>query len=113
MYSALDDALDIILRPKDSDLLKRLLPILENARATSLTYRELAKNIETATPELRRLVDCLPKTRDQLYAFLALLLAVLVVLRGSAPTKQEIHQHIDNSIHLNISAAPPESNPPS
>lgn len=60
--------------------LERLAQVIRQARKQGSSVEELRATIQTETPELATLADLLPKTRTELYAFLAIVLAAIQIL---------------------------------
>jgi len=63
--------------------LSRLTQIIREAREKKETPEEVAKKIREELPELASLADLLPKTRGELYSFLALIVAVIALITQS------------------------------
>lgn len=81
VYSALSDT---ILAYKAGHIneaaLRRLATLLESARTTEDEPQKVAERIKSDIPELASVASALPNTRNELYAFLAVLIALLTVL---------------------------------
>ena len=109
VYSALGNVLHLLLQQPSPDVLKQIVPLLSEGVKRHLPRDEIVANIEQTTPELRAIGDSLPTTRSELYAFIAILVAVLGMLLAdwrdkpedrTEATPQVINQYIDNSIEL-------------
>jgi hypothetical protein len=78
VYSAVSET---ILEFTSGDIsklqLKKFLSILESAKDEKTETNELAKSIRTQTPELKKISDILPKTRQELYLFLTLIITII------------------------------------
>jgi len=114
VYSALGNTLHILLQQANTGLLKQLVPVLDEAAKRQLSRDTIRARIEETTPELRTIGDCLPETRTELYAFIAILLTLLAMLIAvvghksgdkTEPSQQVINQYIDNSLEITYRAA--------
>lgn len=104
-YSALGDALLVLLRQPNPDLAKVLVSVLQQGAKRQESREEICAKIQKTAPELQSWGDCLPKTRNELYAFIAIILVLLgIVIRcwssNTEPTQQVINQYIDNSFNI-------------
>jgi uncharacterized protein YfcZ (UPF0381/DUF406 family) len=62
-----------------STQLKRLLEILEKAKANNSSSEEIAQTIKKEIPELNSFSSLLPKTRTELYTILGVLIATIAL----------------------------------
>ena len=84
VFNFVGDTIEILSAPRRTvDELSRLAKILREAREKKQGPEEVAQTIRKELPELSRLADLLPKTRAELYAFLALIIAVVTLLSQS------------------------------
>lgn len=101
-YNFIDNAIEFLSGPSRSRSdLARLATILRAARDRGTSAEEVREQVRTEVPELASLTDILPQTRSELYAFIAVIVAILTLLlnensSGHAP-KIEIN-HIFNQI---------------
>ena len=58
-------------------ILERLAQILREARQRNASVHEVNETIQQETPNLSTLADVLPRTRNELYAFLAIVLTAI------------------------------------
>ena len=111
VYQTLDNAVYVLLRHPNPEVLRPFISILQGSRYRLLRDgRErdnLADKIKDATPELQSIGDALPKTRTDLYAFVSMLIAAAIFLNSDCLSKPaekpqptiEVKQHyIDKSI---------------
>jgi hypothetical protein len=110
IYDFVDNAITLLQGPERSaSELERIAAILREARQKGTSSEELKRQIRDEIPELKSLGDLLPKTRPELYAFIALLIAILTLLLSdknkSNASKLEANQVITNVIEE--SAPPP------
>ncbi len=96
VYSALSDTIFAYKAGRiNQATLRGLVDLLELAKATGDEPQNVAERIKSDVPELASVADALPKTRSDLYAFLALFIAILSVLIGMCkPVAPPQHHHI-------------------
>lgn len=97
--SSVGNAFEVLWTTKDSlELLTRIEEIFQTARKEEVSRDELAKVIEEEVPELNHLIDILPKTRTELYAFLAVILLAIGMFRCSpGVSKDEVQSMIEKA----------------
>jgi SEC-C motif len=84
VFNFVGNTIEILSAPQRTvDELSRLATILREAREKKRSPEEVAQTIRKELPELSGLADLLPKTRAELYAFLALIVAVVALLSQS------------------------------
>lgn len=90
--------------------LQRLAAILKEAQQSGASADEIKRQVKEDLPELSRISDLLPRTRMELYAFIALLLTAvgLVIQSGknSGDTNISIDQVINNCVVENVETSP-------
>lgn len=64
---------------------ERLVSIVREGKSQKLEKDEISKKIKSEIPAFGALVDILPSNKNELYGFLAVLLAVLALLKPSDP----------------------------
>jgi hypothetical protein len=100
LYSFIDNAILLLSdRTRTKSELHKLADILKKARQQQSTTQELSEKIQNELLELSSLKDILPKTRTELYAFVAIILTIITILitswsRNHTP-KIEINQVIN------------------
>jgi hypothetical protein len=104
-FNVIGHAIEIISAPKSTvDQLKKLANILSVAKKEDADTTKIAQRIEKELPELSSLKGLLPKTRTELYAFIALLLTAitLVVNIKNASPKASVNTHniVNQSIQI-------------
>jgi len=78
VYSALTDSVLAFTRQHlSAEAIERLRDIFRSAQPEEKETEEVAREIRKEVPELAKLADALPKDRNQLYAFAAVLVALL------------------------------------
>ena len=89
--------------------LKQLADILRTAQKENLSKDEVVKRIDEEVPELTSLSSILPKTRNELYAFLTLILTAIGLLitaystaTNTSLSEDEIQSMIENTIERSI-----------
>jgi flagellar biosynthesis regulator FlaF len=85
--------------------LQAIVAAVNRAREESQNAAAAIEQLKFSAPELSSIADTLPKTRNELYAFLTLILTALGVLIASAglwkdkgPSDQEIQRMIDQTL---------------
>jgi len=102
VYSAVDDALQVLVGSQSIDLLRQLRDILQEAKKENLEPAKVRDKIREASPELKSIADCVPKTRSDLYAFLSLLILLLTSLIQSGKNNysmQEVNNYFETTIN--------------
>jgi SEC-C motif len=80
-YNFIGNTIEVLSGPKRSRSdLERLAEILRSARNRGATAEQVREQVKKEVPELSSLTDALPKTRAELYAFVAIILTVLTLL---------------------------------
>ena len=93
----------------------RLVAILEDARKGTLEPDQAADKIRSDVPELQTLADVLPKTRKELYTFLAVLIGILTLLfnalkpsqKASGVSEERVQQIVHESMEELYESAQP------
>lgn len=78
--------------------LENLAKILKKAKDNKSTYEEISNEIERKIPELSSFKDILPKTRNELYAFIAIILTIISIYlsQSNESNKIEVNNIINN-----------------
>jgi uncharacterized protein YecA (UPF0149 family) len=118
-FNFVGNTIEILSAPKRTiDELSRLAKVLREAQEKKRSREEVTEAIRKEVPELAGLGDLLPQTRGELYAFLALIVAVIALLTqgnqsGSNTTNITVEQTINQVfIETDKSAKPKESAAP-
>jgi len=107
LYNFINNTIELVSGPHQtvSDL-ERLAKILREARSHNLSYAEVVKSIDSKVPELSSLKDILPKTRTELYAFIAIILTIITIAlsqrNNSGDKKIEVSQVINNIVYQQL-----------
>ena len=108
LYNFINNTIELVSGPHRtvSDL-ERLAILLREARSHNLSYAEVTKSITSEVPELSSFKDLLPKTRNELYAFITIILTIITIAlsqRNSSEDKKiEVNQVINNIVYQQIS----------
>jgi len=99
-YNFINDAIQLLSTPTRTFLeLNRLSTILKQAREQRSSLEQVGEQIQREVPEFTRLTDIFPKTRAELYAFISIVLSILMLIfsqiRRDTPSKIEINQVIN------------------
>lgn len=114
VYDLIDNAIRLLQGPdRTVNELQRLAAVLREAKARGATADEVGAAIRRQLPEIRSLADILPKTRAELYAFMAILLTIITLAisekeKGNTvniETQQIITTVIDQSSQLRTDAS--------
>lgn len=80
-FNFVGDAIEVVQASDRSRAeLLRFAAALREARERGATAQEVRQVIEQQAPELKTLLDVLPRTRTELYAFITMLLALVAIL---------------------------------
>jgi len=101
VFNFVGSTIQILSAPRRTvDELSRLAEILKDAREKKRNAEEVTQAIRKEVPELAGLADLLPKTRTELYAFLALIVAVIALLtQGSRDGGNTTNISVDQTIN--------------
>ena len=96
-YNFVGDTIELLSGPQRSrSELERLAAILRDAQKRGASVEQVRDEVRREVPELTSLADALPRTRNELYAFITLILAILALLlseaRRTGDTKIEVTQ---------------------
>jgi uncharacterized protein YecA (UPF0149 family) len=91
--------------------LKRLAEILKEAKAKAETRAEVASRIKKEVPTLSKLSELLPENRNELYGFVAVVLAA-VQLFTQAPSNQTITTINVTQVIQQATTQPPKTSTP-
>jgi len=114
VFNFVGNTIEILSAPQCAiDELSRLARILREAREKKQSPEQVAETIRKEVPELARLADFLPKTRAELYSFLALIVAVITLLNqggqgGGNTTSVTVNQTINQVFVETDKAAKPK-----
>lgn len=91
VYTALSDTAVAITSGKVSPGdVRRLVAILESAPAREASSDQVAQQVKTEVPELSSIADVLPRTRNELYAFLVVLIGGLSLLSPKCDSLRQV-----------------------
>ena len=101
VYNFIGNTIELLSGPARTVAeLQRLAAILKNAKENQSSHQEISKEIEKELPELSSLKDILPKTRTELYAFIAIIISTIALLasqpQSNEPQKIEVNNVINN-----------------
>ena len=90
IYNLIENTIQILSdSSRTRTQLQRLATILQDARQSQVTPTELNQTIEQDMPELSSFRDALPRTRNELYAFIAIALTIITMLLGRFSCENE------------------------
>lgn len=101
VYNFIGNTIEFLSGPKRSiNELKQLAALLQRAKTRNVSSDSLAREIDESIPELASIKDWLPRTRTELYAFIALLLSALTLMisqiQSGEPSNVEVNTVINN-----------------
>ena len=100
LFNFLNDTIEIIKAPKITvtklEYYRNLVGKLKEEKAD---FEEVKSELNENAPELSKLIDFLPKTRSELYTFLALILATITFTLNQL-NKNEDKTNITNEINV-------------
>lgn len=113
-YNFIGTAIEFLTGPDRSKSdLGRLAAILRDAKQRGASVDEVREAVRKETPELKSLIDLLPTTRTELYAFIAIVVSILSLLlaqsRTGTKTTIEINQVINNIFETQEGSTTPSS----
>lgn len=98
VFNVIGDVIDIIDAPRKTvEQLSRYVKVLHEARSLNFSREEVKRKIEEDVPELSGISSLLPKTRTELYAFIALLISLFTLLQDEKQP-QDINIMINNTV---------------
>lgn len=101
VYNFIHNTIELVAGPSRTfSELERLAQLLTEARQLKLSYNDIAESIIEDVPELSSLKDILPKTRNDLYAFITLVLTIISLFLSQR--NQSDNQRIEVNQVLNI-----------
>ncbi len=105
-YQTVGNVIRLLTGPqKTVNQLRSLVAVITEAQKAVKEPSEAVKKIKNEAPELSSIVDSLPKTRNELYAFLTLIIVTIATIIAAAaffkekgPTEEEVQGLIEKSI---------------
>jgi len=106
VFSAADNVIRLLSGPqKTIEQLQRLASVISEARRTASEPKDALEKIKREAPELNSIIDALPKTRNELYGFLTVILmavgtviAFFALYKDRSPSEVEVQSMIEKSI---------------
>ena len=109
VYNLIGDTLHILVTaPIGRSRLQSLAEALEAARKRHASTDEVKATINEHVPELQKIADVLPRTRNELYAFLGILITVIAILlslrqpatpeQGKQVTPEQVQAIVDKAV---------------
>lgn len=101
IYDVVGNTINVLVNSNRSvSEFSRILEVLEKARNQQKKPEEILSTVKKELPELSTLADTLPKTRAELYAFIAIIVTIIgmiiAFLNKKEEPKIEIHNVINN-----------------
>lgn len=95
-YNFTQDTIELLQGPAATvSELERLAQILREAREHNASVEEVRETIQQETPNLSELSRLLPRTRNELYAFLAVVMAAIQLILSTASAQGVNIQEVD------------------
>ncbi|MCG9699555.1 SEC-C domain-containing protein [Vibrio natriegens] len=104
VFSVIGNAIEILNAPSRSlEQLRRYAQVLDEAKEKRLSREEVKQKIDDEVPEFSSVSQFLPKSRSELYAFLALIVSVLayvtpLMMSDDGMSEGEVENLINNSV---------------
>jgi hypothetical protein len=116
VYNVVGDTLELLQGPERTvSELERLAQILREARQRNASAEEVKETIQQEVPNLSRLADLLPRTRGELYAFLALVLTAIQLIIGTVSAQgvniQDVDVDINQLVGITVEQQQPTTQP--
>jgi SEC-C motif len=100
VYNFIGNTIELLSGPsKTISQLNRIAEIIGNAKNSKMSYQEVVSEIDKNAPELSSLKEFLPKTRNELYAFLALIVSIIALIITQQTTQTTTNIEINNVIN--------------
>lgn len=100
VFNFVGNTIQILSAPQRTvDELSRLAQIIREARERRESPEVVAQKIREQLPELAGLTDLLPKTRAELYSFLALIIAVIALITQSGGENKTTNVTVNQTIN--------------
>lgn len=107
VFDFIGNTLEILSAPKRTFAeLSRLAGIIETACETKASPVAVSEQIEQEFPELAGLARLLPKTRSELYSFLAILLTIITLITQSGTESKAPGVTVNHVINQTILQCP-------
>ena len=108
IYNFIENTIELLSGPSRTVAeLQRLASILNIAKENQFSYQDISREIEKELPELSSLKDILPKTRTELYAFIAIIISIISLLVGQVSSSRQQKIEITNVINNIYQHLPP------
>ncbi|CAN5484516.1 hypothetical protein BH23BAC1_BH23BAC1_41520 [soil metagenome] len=90
IYNTINNLIEVV---QAADLTHEKLKIYNNffKKLKNANYEDVKSNLEEKAPELNKLIDILPKTRNELYLFLGILISIFSLILNSVSEKPTIN----------------------
>ena len=112
VYNFIGNTIELLSGPTRTIVeLQRLATILEKAKEKQSAYEDVTKEIEEQVPELSSIIYILPKTRTDLYAFIAIIITLLVSQSSSEEPQNIEINNVINNIYQQLPAVPDSKQP--
>ncbi len=112
-FNFTEDTIQLLQGPQRTVFeLERLAEILREANQRNANFEEVRLIIEQKTPEFAMLANLLPRTRSELYAFIAIILTIIQILLDTANTQGTNIRDIDIDIEQVINITIQQQSPP-
>jgi preprotein translocase subunit SecA len=97
VYNFIGNTIELLSGPSRTvSELERLSKILSQAHKDRISLEQVSKRITDEVPELSSIKDLLPKSRSELYAFIAIIITIIGIILGQLkkeqPPKVEVTQ---------------------
>lgn len=115
VYNFIGNTIELLSGPSRTiSELERLAVALRKLRGEGASIQQVAQKISEEVPALNSLSDVLPKTRGELYAFIAIILTIITIILGQLKSGNqqniEINQIINNVYQNQIMPEKPYQN---
>ncbi|HHF2921145.1 TPA: SEC-C metal-binding domain-containing protein [Vibrio diabolicus] len=104
VFNVLGNVIEIINAPsKTIEQLQRYAQVLDEAKEQRLSREEVKQKINEEVPEFSSVSQYLPKSRSELYAFLALIVSILayvtpLMMSDDGMSESDVESLINNSV---------------
>lgn len=100
-YSFVGEVTNLLQAPQRTvDELQKLASIFEDAQKYGAGKEEIREQVQREAPQLASIADLLPRNRAEVYAFLALVIAIIQLLLSSSGSIQNVDVDIDQVTNI-------------
>ena len=120
VFTVVDGVIRVLSAPTITiERLRHLAHVLEGIRQSRSEPSEVVKLVRNEAPELQSVTDALPRTRNELYAFLGVIIvaitaviAAIALFGDSGPSDVDVQRMVEDAIQNTFRLSPPSKGGP-